>query len=271
MSDMKWWARASSRLGATRLGVMSGRRAKVDRLPFNRELEAYNVYEMPLDPTVIATARALYALHVAPRWTAPEGSLQSGDLALFVKRPAGWSSDIGWWSADDAATYHLFEAELFQKVRLDEPFRRLVDLDQTLRLYCPFFVVRSRCERTRFHKDYDWGCRTNAYTLMTPLEDLSATRDGHLAYLDSWGRQRIYRYRLGVAVVFGAGFLHGTQPVVAGAPRAFLCFTFGSDKEQYWPAVRKSIGGQSRLICRPGGELVRDSQPIGASSMTGAM
>jgi hypothetical protein len=70
---------------------------------------------------------------------------------------------------------------------------------------------------------------------MAPLEDMTSAVDGHLAYLDRWGRHRIYRYRKGRAVVFGAGFIHGTQRMRAASPRAFLCFTFGSDKEQHWP------------------------------------
>ena len=140
-----------------------------------------------------------------------------------------------------------------------EPFHRLIDLDRAIRLYCTFIIVRSRCQRLTFHKDYVWACGRQCYTLMTPLEDCVASDEGHLAYLDSWGRQRVYRYRLGTAVAFGAGFAHSTQIMTSGPPRAFLCFTFGSDKNRYWPALQRSVYGQSRLLCRPGGELVRDA------------
>jgi hypothetical protein len=107
--------------------------------------------------------------------------------------------------------------------------------------------------------DYTPGCGTNAYTLMTPLENMPAAGDGHLAYLDARGRACIYRYKKGTAIVIGTSFLHGTQVVATGQPRAFLCFTFGSDKEKYWPEVKNSIYYQSRLICTPGGTLLTRS------------
>jgi hypothetical protein len=132
-------------------------------------------------------------------------------------------------------------------------------------MYCPFFVVRSRCEQTRFHSDYDWEVGTNGYTLMTPLQDMSSDVDGHLEYLDTWGRRRMYRYRRGTAVVFGPGFIHGTQRMRAGPPRAFLCFTFGSDKEVHWPALKKTVATWSRQVRRPGGTLIRGNQPLAQS------
>ena len=35
----------------------------------------------------------------------------------------------------------------------------------------------------------------------------------------------------------------------SGRPHAFLCWTFGSDKEEHWPAIEPTIGGyQSRFM-----------------------
>ena len=141
-------------------GLVSGLSSEVHRLPLNAELRAHNVYEIPVDPSATEAARALYGQHIAPRVSERRGSFHSGDLALYVNRPAGWGSDISWWSADDAQTYRYFESEFFLKVSLSEPLHRLIDIDSTVRLYCPFFVVRSRCERTLFHMDYEWGCGT---------------------------------------------------------------------------------------------------------------
>lgn len=248
---------------ATRmLGFVSGLSSRVHWLPRNTELRAHNVYEIPVDPSLIETARAFYSRHIAPRLIEQHESFQSGDHALYVNRPPGWWSDISWWSPDDLPTYRHFETEFFRKLSLGERLHRLIDIDSTVRLYCSFFVVRSRCEQTRFHKDYSWGCGTNCFTLMTPLEDMSSTEAGHLAYIDTRGLRRIYRYRKGTAVVFGTGFLHGTQCYSGGRPHPFLCFTFGSDKEKYWPELQKSISYQSRLLCRPGGTFMRDMQPL---------
>jgi hypothetical protein len=244
-------------------GWQAGRQAKARGLPRNRALGAYNVFEVPVDPSVIDGARRIYQQHIAPRVGDQSGPFESeGDMAFFVKRPDGWGSDISWWSADNASTHHVFDREYFQKIRLDEELLRLVDVDAAVRMYCPFFVVRSRCEQTRFHSDYDWEVGTNGYTLMTPVEDMSSDVDGHLEYLDTWGRRRTYRYRKGTAVVFGPGFIHGTQRMVAGSPRAFLCFTFGSDKEEHWPVLKKTVATWSRQVRRPGGTLIREGQPL---------
>jgi hypothetical protein len=238
-----------------KLAWQAWRRARALRLPFNYRLQAYNVFEIPVDQLLITRAGEFYAQHIAPRLDS-EGSWRSDGWAFYVKRPTGWSSDISWWTADDAPTYHWFETTLFQKVGLGAPFSDLIDHDVTIRLYSPSFVVRSRCKQTQFHQDYSWEFGTNAYTLMTPLADMSAVPDGHLNYMDIWGRRRVYRYRMGTAVVFGAGFVHGTQPVAAGPPRAFLCLTFGSDKALYWPHVQASVGTQGRLVCHPNGTLM---------------
>jgi len=241
---------------STMEGPFSGTQAEIDRLPFNAKLCAYNVHEIPVDPSLIDAAGAFYFQHMAPRVSEQRGSFRSGQLAFYVTRPPDWGSDISWWSADDAQTYRYFESEFFLKVCLGEPLRRLIDIDRAVRLYYPSFVVRSQCEETFFHVDYRPGCGTNAYTLMTPLEDMSGSGEAHLAYLDALGRPRIYRYNKGTAIVFGTNFFHGTQVAAQRQARAFLCFSFGSDKQQYWPELKKSIYYQSRLLCTPGGTLL---------------
>jgi hypothetical protein len=254
------WLRS---LATTKKGWQSGRQSKARGLPLNRTLGAYNVFEVPIDPSVIDAANDIYRQHIAPRVADQEGPFESADdLAFYVKRPKGWDSDISWWSADNASAYQHFDRECFEKIRFDEELLRLIDVDTDIRMYCPFFVVRSRCEQTRFHSDYEWDAGTNGYTLMTPVQDMSSDVDGHLEYLDIRGRRRMYRYRVGTAVVFGAGFIHGTQKMLAGSPRAFLCFTFGSDKEQHWPALKKTVATWSRQVRRPGGALIRGSQPM---------
>ena len=237
------------------LGVLAGMRAKARRLPFNPQLGAHNVFEIPVDPELLDGARALYCQHIEPRVAEQRGAFQSGDWAFYAHRPEGWDSDISWWSAEDERTYRHCD-DLFRRVQLG-PIAGLLDVVQAVRLYCPLFVVRSRCLSPHFHKDYTWGCGTNAYTLMTPLEEFSLAKGGHLAYLDTWGRQRVYQYRLGTAVVFGTGFIHSAQPMPPGPTRAFLCFAFGSDRESFWPELRQGVSWRNRLHCRPSGALMR--------------
>ena len=76
-------------------------------------------------------------------------------------------------------------------------------------------------------------------------------------------RRRIRRhdYQFGKAVVFGAGFRHSTEPGGSmepdGEPHVYLCFTFGTDRQEHWPLIAQTIDGdQSRLLCRPDGETV---------------
>jgi len=190
------------------LGLVAGLWARAQGLPINAALGAHNAVEIPVDPGVIQAARTLYREHIGPRLIGQRGSFQSGDLAWYVSRPPGWESDLSWWSADDGPTYRHLEAELFQRINLNA-LRGRIDLEHAIRLYCPFFVVRSQCLRTRLHKDYVWACGTNSYTLMTPLQDAS-DEAGHLVYLDMWGRPCFYCYILGWVIVFGTGFLHGT-------------------------------------------------------------
>ena len=88
---------------------------------------------------------------------------------------------------------------------------------------------------------------------MTPLESMAAYRDGHLLYRDIAGNEQVrqqpspspnaeparecqvYLYKHGKAVCFGSGFEHATQPSTSQETKAFLCFTFGTDKfATYW-------------------------------------
>ena len=73
---------------------------------------------------------------------------------------------------------------------------------------------------------------------------------------DGSTRVRRYTYRWGKALVFGAGFRHGTEPGSSRRPRAFLCFVFGTDKPEYWPAIVDTLNYQSRCLWRPDGKMV---------------
>ena len=60
------------------------------------------------------------------------------------------------------------------------------------------------------------------------------------------------------AVVFGSGFHHSTEPGcgVDGEVHGYLCFTFGTDEEEAWPEIGKTLDTQSRVVVHPNGELM---------------
>ena len=123
-----------------------------------------------------------------------------------------------------------------------------------------------RCTAHDFHADYVGGVGTRALTLIAPLADNRQTDNFQLSYirdtdsaksLPSEDRVGRYVYRKGRAIVFGSSFVHSTEPGEGrdGEVHAFLGFTFGTDDPRAWPLLAKTLGTQSRIICRPDGEL----------------
>ena len=95
---------------------------------------------------------------------------------------------------------------------------------------------------------------------MTPLKDYTAI-DFQLQYLDLDGQMQQYRYRRGEAMCFGSDFMHSTEPGSAsaadGGPHVYLCFTFGTDRNEYWPHIYETQGSYaSRVVRKPDGEPV---------------
>jgi hypothetical protein len=228
-----------------------------DGLPFDAALRAFNVAEVPIDRAVIRQARELYERHVANHVRSDERVVSNQGCTFYAEQP-GWPSDIRWWSADDEATFARFQ-RLFDQVLPSLAARGL--WAQGGRLYCGFFVTRSRCNETAFHFDYVDECGANAYTFMTPIDDWEGPA-GQLVYRDAFGRRCTYQYKKGVAIVLGARFHHGTQPCV-DVPRAFLCFTFGTSNPEAWPHIRRTVAVQSRLFRGPDGAFQNRSQPAG--------
>ena len=65
------------------------------------------------------------------------------------------------------------------------------------------------------------------------------------------------QYKKGRAVVFGSGFEHSTEPGAGrdGEAHAYLCFTFGTDQQEKWPEIEKTLGTQSRVVTHPDGQI----------------
>ena len=107
-------------------------------------------------------------------------------------------------------------------------------------------------------------------TLITPLRDYAETESFQLTYYaqdedgiifdgDKPPKLRRYVYQKGKAVVFGSRFEHSTEPGTSreadGGPHAYLCFTFGTDMQERWPAIAETLGTQSRIVVEPDGAL----------------
>ena len=213
------------------------------------------VFTCAVDAAVLRAARATFeALQ-------PESSKgrvllsKKQKLRFHVERPP-WKSDIRWISAAEPRTLHEFFAPLFARLRLPEVFGSVGEMV----LFSGYFVARQETRRSHFHEDFgDTGCR--AFTLMTPLYDMSALPDCHLLCEREESLHQ-YRYELGRAVVFGDRFVHATQTGKAPQPLAFLCFTFGDRRMTpgQWENAEFYIKNQAPFYFDPNGKLVESTE-----------
>ena len=140
--------------------------------------EGENVYTLTLDASCLKTIQSLRSLTEslkAPRG-GKKGELVAKRWCFHSERP-NWKSDIQWVSSADEATFWGLFEPLFEKLAIAAHFRFL---GCEMVLFSGFFVLRQNTRKSHFHKDFgDTGGR--AFTLMTPLVDMSALPDCHLA------------------------------------------------------------------------------------------
>ena len=233
----------------------------------NTRLQAPNVFTVSLEPDLISEAAAIFercdlrAVHARLNRKAKHSREQiEAQGYCFFAHHSSWASDVAWISADDQLTYDTFHS-IFKRMGLAEAFRDIIG-GATVHLYSAFFVVRTICEKPNMHVDYGEAVGTTALTLMTPLyAEYSDVPDFQLVYrTDEDGSLRQYRYRHGEAIVFGSDFQHSTEPghaaldeaLHARKAHAYLCFCFGSSRQEHWEAIAETIdGNQSRTLSRP--------------------
>ena len=249
-----------------------------------RKSEGENAYVFSL--TKGSSEKAVVALRALVEslkpTSGPKGQLTSKRWRLHAEQPT-WKSDIRWVSAADEATFRGLFEPLWHKLGVAEHFRFLGEMV----LFSGFFVLRRDTRKSHFHKDFgDTGNR--AFTLMTPLYDMSNLADCHLlcrvaasphseaalpdvseeaaATAEEHWVTKQYRYKVGEAIVFGDGFEHATQTGVAPQQLAFLCFTFGDRHctPEQWSAAEAYIREQGPVYQDPGGNLVRGGGRGGA-------
>lgn len=260
----------------------------------NPTLNAPNVWQIPVPPHALQRAQTIFNEALLPhlrdgliesldRQLVPCAPLHGSEHGNFFVMRAGSStnaeltdsSDLAWVSVDDESTFETFRS-IFDEMGVAKTMEPYIDFDNQVRLYSSFFVVRSRCSTPNIHSDWPIKVGTNAFTLLTPIDNY-LTEDFHLLYED-WEQSRTlkqYRYKAGEALVFCSKFMHSTEPgqAIDGArtPHAFLCFTFGSDRQEHWPAIAPTINGyQSRFLsCYDGsfqltqlGEYLLQTSPI---------
>ncbi|PKL76342.1 MAG: hypothetical protein CVV27_10760 [Candidatus Melainabacteria bacterium HGW-Melainabacteria-1] len=157
-----------------------------------------------------------------------------------------------WFSSNTAQTYAMFR-RFFDALQIEDDLKRLVDHRERIVMYCGFFVIGDRALDYMWH--YDYLPNTHAYTLITPLFELEPEQ-GHLLYQlgpESMGK---YSYAMNEAIVFGEGFRHSTEPYAqTDNLRVLVSMTFGTDKLEYWGALRNVVAAQSNYFLMPCGHV----------------
>jgi len=245
---------------------------------FNTRLMAPNAWEVCVDPSLIDEAAAMFeaieggAGRRAVEIDRHERLVSSDGRAYFITRP-DWNSDITWVAVDDSPTFAVYQ-RLFERLAIPQRFAGVVTGNP--RLYGAYFVVRSKCDSTNLHTDFEAEALSDCFTVMTPLHEYASKEQFQLSYvaveahaapgeamkaeMDAHGHLRRYEYKRGKAIVFGSHFLHGTEAgrshEAEERPHVYLSFVFGSDDERRWPDLRPSLDwSQSRLLMHPNGTL----------------
>ena len=245
---------------------------------FNTRLAAPNVWEIGIDEALVDEAAQIFydsgSFEKLTQMREPYMDIDSSVGTFFAQRVT-WDSNIAWVSVDDRASFDAFES-IFSRMQLPAKFAAHVPHSQGLQLYSAFFVVRSWCSGHNWHTDYKAPVNTDALTLITPLRDFREIATFQLAYraqdnpegpgtADSTPTRqeggdddvRRYVYKKGRAVVFGSDFLHSTEPGQGHGSEvhAYLCFTFGTDQQERWPQIARTLDTQSRVVVHPDGSM----------------
>ena len=239
--DLSSWA-APCVLPTSVLGSTDSRRGEVVLM------EHANVFECPVVVKNLAPLRQTFE-KLRPVAGSPELlRCERKAYTFHVERPS-WKSDIAWIAANDAATFRGFFQAAFEQLGVARLFGFLGEMVHLLPnlkpnanpnpdpdpnpnpdphqvLFSGFFVSRRATHKSHFHTDFN-NTANLAFTLMTPLYDMSALPDCQLLCKAPDGAVQQYRYALGRAIVFGDSFVHATETGVAPRALAFLCFTFG--------------------------------------------
>jgi len=244
------------------------------RLP--RFFFAPNIAEIDVHETLVSHVRDFYEAHVLPAihdesTEIKSKSTQAGEIPLsFYRQFAGgkFRSDIKWVFPADYFAYTSLVSFLGE-MNTTKFLREFVDLDPDqgeLQVYIPSFVVRVQVNKRYYHMDWPKEGGSNGLTLMLPLYDMEDQENGcHLLYKDLEGNERVYKYQLGKAVIFGGGLIHSSQPCEARSiaehnrPWAFLCYNFGTNKMKHWKTIGPQMECSGKFVVLPNGTVQNTS------------
>ena len=225
------------------VNFMSMNKSKVGDTKFiNTKLNARNVLEIPISSFVTDALIGYYEKYVEPflkkgKYKGHIHGIKGHEF--YCISPLKWESDIQWISVNHPSTYEYL-VKYFNDMHLGEIFRTILDFDENIIVYSIFFVIRSRIPKHNWHIDFKNGTHVNAFTFMTPLQRNS---DIKLAYMDMDDRKQRYKYKKDVGIVFGEHFIHSTDIKISKyqKPEVIFCFTFGTDKMEYWSYIKQNV------------------------------
>ena len=223
------------------------------------------------------------------------------DGERFFANHAGWNSDVGWLSADDQPTHDTF-LSIFQRMGVAEKFRPIigsavhlysaffvvrsvctapdlhVDYGKKVRttaltLMTPLYEEYSAVEDFQLiYKTLDKSIRRYRYRLGEAIvfgANFYHSTEPGVAALETSDEQAVEAAEDAIPCAIPP-LTAPSAPAVPPNPRerpvrrahAYLCFTFGSNKEEAWKAISETVdGNQTRHISRPG-------QPNGGNNLS---
>ena len=215
---------------------------------YSKNFEARNILEIDIDIDAILKAPLAKTLADCEDFSAQSD--------LFSIRKPSWGGDIRWISSKTIDCYGEFN-RCFQLFSLPDLLKEIIDYSSEIRMYAGFLVERSS-SKISYHIDWGEKLHNNAFTLITPIRHPA---DGlNLLYKDIKGKERIYRYKYGKAVLFGSELIHSTEQGMSCKSTKLLCFQFGTDLGEYNQRVVDAMGSQCALFRLPGGQFIRSKK-----------
>ena len=216
---------------------------------FNPEMRVFNAFTAPVDTAIVDELLPFC-----------RNELDAAELDDYRTRPK-WNSDLRWVSARNEAMFGRFE-DAFARLGIAQLVEPYVAIDKEVRLFACILHMRSRCDDTYFHSDWQ-GLNNDAFTLLTPITDNAAGFG--LLYKQFDETIVEYEYKRGEAIIFGDLFCHSTKPGRSDEPVALLGFQFGSDRMEVWDQVFARVKNTTQLFRMPNGEFHRHERDPASS------
>lgn len=208
---------------------------------YNKNLEAKNILEIDIDIDIIRQSSIVKALINCEDFSARSNYFS-------IVKPS-WGGDIRWISSKNIDCYTEF-AQCFRLLSLPALFEQILDYSSGIRMYAGFMVERSS-SKISYHTDWNKSLANNAFTLLTPIHH---PPDGlNLIYKDLNGREKMYQYKYGKAILIGSELMHSTEPGASRETTKLLCFQFGTDLAAYNQGIVNCMGTQCEFFRLPDG------------------